>query len=500
MQRLLANSVRFNFTQKILKRTFLTENYFCYEKWDKYLLTDLMKNVGTVNSFAIELDQKLKDEDLVTPLDMDILATKTVYISNFQELDFIENVFLKFRKTQSALFANNSMHYGLVRSYIDLNQSYRLLQILKLKYKYGLFVDSYTANMLMDYFIKENDFEKAALTAHEVMLQEINENEITLAASLLSCSKCSLEQKDTLEQIDEESEGKTQKRLVSYKRSEYNDEHFDLKSVKKLNGKTIWFCANYIKSAESILVDTLKIYGILLLGKFDEAVDMFENVYLKEKSQLYSFLVKEIDKTSEILSQNEGDSKRFEKSLEKWADLQKLCENDNGIQLIDQDILLDLQKFLEKTVRDETHKDIEEQNELFEEWEVMQKVELKNQIKNFNIELKKSSILKRLNDLERQEEMLTYFDKKQEIVNAYHNQGFAHEDPAFIPIEPEESQFNQKFERHFKPYQKYANRPAHTLQLSNNRKDAIQSLRKIYFDNRQAQTQNTNEKLNAKRN
>jgi hypothetical protein len=41
----------------------------------------------------------------------------------------------------------------------------------------------------MDVFLKENDFKKAALTAHEVMLQEENKNQITLAACLVSCMK-----------------------------------------------------------------------------------------------------------------------------------------------------------------------------------------------------------------------------------------------------------------------------------------------------------------------
>jgi hypothetical protein len=39
----------------------------------------------------------------------------------------------RFRKTQAALYVKDSMHYGLIRSYIDLNQSDKLLQILKLK-------------------------------------------------------------------------------------------------------------------------------------------------------------------------------------------------------------------------------------------------------------------------------------------------------------------------------------------------------------------------------
>jgi hypothetical protein len=41
--------------------------------------------------------------------------------------------------------------------------------------------------MLMDTYVKKKDYEKAALTAHEVMLQENNENPLTLAACLVSC-------------------------------------------------------------------------------------------------------------------------------------------------------------------------------------------------------------------------------------------------------------------------------------------------------------------------
>lgn len=33
-----------------VKRTFLTENYYCYDQWDKFLLSDIVKKVGSGNS------------------------------------------------------------------------------------------------------------------------------------------------------------------------------------------------------------------------------------------------------------------------------------------------------------------------------------------------------------------------------------------------------------------------------------------------------------------
>ena len=47
----------------------------------------------------------------------------------------------------------------------------------------------------MDTFVKQNAFRNAALVAHEVMMQEMNENQIALAASLYSCYKYTQEYK-----------------------------------------------------------------------------------------------------------------------------------------------------------------------------------------------------------------------------------------------------------------------------------------------------------------
>lgn len=42
----------------------------------------------------------------------------------------------------------------------------------------------------MDMYLKQNDVDRAALIAHEIMLQEDEENPLTLAACLFSCLKC----------------------------------------------------------------------------------------------------------------------------------------------------------------------------------------------------------------------------------------------------------------------------------------------------------------------
>lgn len=86
--------------------------------------------------------------------------------------------------------------------------NWTLYKVLILKYKYGLFLDSYTATMLMDVFVKEKDFERAALAAHEVMLQEFNENQLTLTASLYSCFKHLSEFRNASNETDKQDDEK----------------------------------------------------------------------------------------------------------------------------------------------------------------------------------------------------------------------------------------------------------------------------------------------------
>lgn len=139
-------------------------------------------------------------------------------------------------------------------------------------------------------------------------------------------------------------------------------------------------------------------------------------------------------------------------------------------------------------VENETDKQIKLQEKFFLQWEIEQEMELKNQIKNFQIDAKKTQLLKRIDELEKQEEIFTFFDKQQKIINTYNEKGFPNENPADLPVEPEQSEFDVKFEKHFKPWPKYANRPEWSLKISEEKKEILESLNKIYLRNAKAQT------------
>ena len=198
---------------------------------------------------------------------------------------------------------------------------------------------------------------------------------------------------------------------------------------------------------------------------------------------------------------NETESKNYTKFLQKWESFSKVCEADMDKQILGDDntsltmIVDQLNSYLGKIKANLTEVDIKSQQDLISKWQTEQERELNEQIRNFTIEMKKKNILEQLNDLEKQEEMLTYFDRSQEIADFYYNKGFDIESPSKIPVEPDESIFKAKAERHFKPWPKYANKPRWYGRISHSKQSLNESLKKIYLTphNQQNQNQNTTE-------
>ena len=61
-----------------------------------------------------------------------------------------------FRKTQASLYTREGMHYGFIRSYIDINQADRVLQILKLKVNFDFFFIIELSDPLGILFLRRN--------------------------------------------------------------------------------------------------------------------------------------------------------------------------------------------------------------------------------------------------------------------------------------------------------------------------------------------------------
>ena len=148
----------------------------------------------------------------------------------------------------------------------------------------------------------------------------------------------------------------------------------------------------------------------------------------------------------------------------------------------------DLDAYIEKVAKATNDVDAKSQMALVKKWTTQMESDFREQTRNNLIEAKKKLLLDKLDEYEKREEIMTYFDREQEILNMYYLKGFPEEPLDKIPIEPDQTDFNLKYERNFKPWPKYMNRPPSSLKPSEEEEYAIESLRKIYLNNQRAQT------------
>lgn len=163
-------------------------------------------------------------------------------------------------------------------------------------------------------------------------------------------------------------------------------------------------------------------------------------------------------------------------------------KNKQVIQSSLEDLVKQVESHLEKVKKTQIDLDIKSQSGLYEKWTQEQSKDLNEQLRNFEVEVKKEKILKQLEELEKKEERLMFFEKRGDIIDHYYGKGFPTEDPSNLPVEPEESEFKVRYERHFKPWPKYMNRPVIPEEVKQREEYNLESLRKIYLQNSKAQT------------
>ena len=76
-----------------------------------------------------------------------------------------------------------------------------------------------------------------------------------------------------------------------------------------------------------------------------------------------------------------------------------MCEKESKKYLLNINIENELESYLKETVKNHTTSQIESQKLLFTNWTNEQSSELKQQNKNFQIDLKKAALLKRIGTL-----------------------------------------------------------------------------------------------------
>jgi small subunit ribosomal protein S27 len=255
----------------------------------------------------------------------------------------------------------DSSQHAFVR--ISQNNIETLFSVLNSRLEYGVFLDYYTANFLMDKFIKDKNFMLAARIATLQMLQEDFNHPITKYLSVYSCYKFldSLETFiDLIPPAPVETEVVAQapvkkkkveeiKKRVGYLRNPYHDDHFDIKNTNHLVGKTFLYLAEEVQKDDQVLANSLNILGYALYEKYEEGLEFLE------KSQKQTFYKEALDKVNDFGSKAENleeHGQKFYEGIKKLADLK-----DGKVDEI-------VEGYIKKAVSAQESKDIENQKKV----------------------------------------------------------------------------------------------------------------------------------------
>ncbi|XP_012523784.1 uncharacterized protein LOC105829470 [Monomorium pharaonis] len=391
-----------NLGTRVQRRLFLSEAYRCEEAWSRRLESPLLQKIDPMTMY-IQLDQKYGNVGKVSAVDVDIFInsiTDDTYMNEM--LKILHNL----RQSVETTNILDSTHHAVIRYLLQYNYIQELHEVLNDRLNYGIFPDYFDYNMLMDHFIKKEDYASAAKVASLVMLQEDTSHPITNALCLYSCHRY-LENPDDWkkpEPLVEDTSKEEVKIRVRYLRNPYFDDHFDLTDPKDLVGKTLSFQGRHRIDA---IGRTCQLRGLILYKKYDDVLNLIKKwlEMMQDKivyEEIFELILKD---NSELQDQDAEKFKLVEAQLSVLKEKQNLKES----------FIEALENLVKVAVNKEAENDISKQCQAYLDWEHERISILETQKKAIDRERRISNIEKIKKDLEEREQLLTFFDREEEI-------------------------------------------------------------------------------------
>ncbi|PNF23762.1 hypothetical protein B7P43_G16833 [Cryptotermes secundus] len=386
------------------KRLFLSDAYRCQEAWERRLQSPALQNIKLDDMYQ-ELDSRFQNVGKASAIDIDLFANAVRDESYANDL---EELLHKLRLSPNTTDMLHSTSHAVIRYFLSLRKYDELLHILNDRLNYGIFPDDYCCGLLMDAFIKENNYTAAAKVSVLQMLQEDWSHPITSHLALYSCHmylKNPGSWDDPLD-VHEPDDGEEVKVRVKYLRNPYFDDHFDLRDPQLLVGKTL---ATLGATFPDPVGWTYQLVGWGMYQKWDKAIRTLEQILKgQQKPAVFREGVEMFTDTLNELPQAEASADQL-----KGKFLHLLKELDSLGLVTDSDLHEAVVNKVKSVVSSKEKEAVEEQCKVYKEWETQKQRLLQEQLDELirqqrlaKVQLEKEALVKR-------EETLFFFDNQE---------------------------------------------------------------------------------------
>jgi len=388
-------------------RTFLSDTYRCEEEWKARFDTPLLQKFKNENLYG-DLLKKFQNEGKASPIDVDIFSN---LIDGELQLSSLEDITYRFRRCPNTVHSLPSTGHAVIRAYLMYKDTETLMRMLDDRLNYGLFTDYYLSNLLMDTFLKKENYRDAVKIAIQMMLQEDFEDPIAKNLALFSCYSYLRNPKpepwDPQPKSKPEEPKEVVKVRVDYIREPFFDDHFDLTEPNHLIGKTLVALSKVIAGSTASISQSSLLLGLTLFQKYDRIIETLDTVLA---SSTKSLIYKEcLTHCQEIIGKStdlpDGFVELFNSRLSRLQS-EGFVNEGNILEVIKIQV--------EESVKMHESASIQKQIECYKMWHQIREEEVEKKINEIEYQRRQEVLEMTKKELEEKEECLNFFDNLDE--------------------------------------------------------------------------------------